>query len=63
MAKERSHKWKKGASWHCLACGQPVLHQPIQDAEEVCPECHEGAQHCEEWSDAIAAKNGTKAGQ
>ena len=59
MSKQKSHPWKKGASWHCAVCGQPIVNVPIEDADDKeCPDCADGREHCEEWSNAIAAKNG-----
>lgn len=56
-AKERSHKWKEGASWHCVVCDSAQLDSKIPE-NRVCGSCAE--QDCKEWGDAIAAKNGTK---
>src|SRR5690349_10145381 len=55
---KRSHGWKKGASWTCNMCGNPVLHVTIQDKVAACSECVEGSQHCEEWTCDLSLSSG-----
>ena len=56
MSKQNAHPWKKGGSWHCSVCQNPVIFGDPQSGK--CPDCAEQDEDCKEWGHAIAAKNG-----